>query len=224
MFKLDNYQMHKGEKLICHAESVKMIERGHVVICGEVGSGKSSLIKSLINFDQYQGKISFQDQDIKDLLITKYCGYIPQNLEYYFICNTVVDEIKFSTGRTTEQVIAYLADNNLSEKAYYNPSLLSGGEQIRLALLIANINAVAVMILDETLTNNDYQNLLAMRKEVSKFSKQGLVIEVTHDFDEIIQADQILFIDNGEIVDIKQEELYKNSTAIKLWRLYDCIK
>lgn len=218
MYTIDKYELKIKDTTILTVESLEMISKGHVVICGEIGSGKSTFAKSLINFNEFSGKINYKGNNIKEFKITKYCNYIPQSLQYYFLMSSVIDEIKFATGADDNSIEEQLCEYRLSNKVYENPSSLSGGEQIRLAMLIARLNKVETIILDETVAMNDFQNLKKISEEVELMKQDCLVIEISHDLERISKADQILFIDNRSIVTFDTvKELLQNESASHLW-------
>ncbi len=209
MFKFEDFSIRFADKEIVHIPDLELVNQGHIIIFGEIGSGKSSIAKSLIGFNEYSGNIYYNNQLIKKHQVNPDISYVPQNLEYYFIMNSVLDEIKFVSGLPTEDIEILLKKYSLYEMRYRSPQILSGGERVRLVSLLCEINQSKVLILDETVAMNDYRNLKVITEEINKFIANGvLLIEISHDITRLNRADQIVYIKD------KRVHLYANSKQL----------
>ncbi len=223
MFKINNYSYEIDEKCLFKANSLEMISRGHVVICGEIGCGKSTFAKSLIGFNEFSGEILFNGKAVKHKVANKQISYVPQNLEYYFIMANVLDEIIFTTGTEEARAIALLEKYNLSHTLKQSPHVLSGGEKVRLVSLLNEVNEAKCLILDETVSMNDYVNTQLISREIDNIIEKGtLVIEISHDINRIHHADQIFFIHNQEMIEFDSFAEFKaDQNVAQVWGMND---
>lgn len=223
MFRLKDFKLEVEKKLLFSSSEMKMIDNGHIVICGEIGCGKSSFAKSLIGFKQYSGEMFFNQKRVIHNVQNNEIAYIPQNLEYYFIMANVWDEIVFNKKLEDKEIIYLLEKYQLSHTKKLSPQVLSGGEKVRLVSLLNEINDAKCLILDETVAMNDYHNTKVIAAEIEKIIANGtLVIEISHNINRIRQADQILFIHKQELYQYKSfEEFIKNEDVKKVWGLND---
>ncbi len=225
MFKFEDYSLKFDGELIVEIANLEFISKGHIMICGEIGSGKSSLAKSLIGYNDFSGKIKFQDVEVEKNKINESISYVPQNLEYYFIMSRIIDEIMFSTGITEAEIDKLLLKYQLLEMKDSSPQVLSGGEKVRLVALLSEIKKAKVLILDETIAMNDYKNLMLITKEIRNIIESGmLVIEITHDFNRLKEADQIIYVKDHQVQNYYNiEDLIKNNQEIsmELREIYD---
>ncbi len=200
MFYLEQVKIEYDKRVILAIEKLSLINQGHIMIFGEIGSGKSTLAKALIGFQQFKGTITYKDSQVKTGTLVPNITYVPQNLEYYFIMNRVIDEIKFVSGLTDEVIEELLKKYHLLNLKDHNPQTLSGGEKIRLVSLLCEVNAAEVLIFDETVSMNDYQNLKIIINEIENYLQDNkLIIEITHDLERLESADQILYVNNHQV-------------------------
>ncbi len=200
MFYLEQVKIEYDKRVILAIEKLSLINQGHIMIFGEIGSGKSTLAKALIGFQQFKGTITYKDSQVKTGTLVPNITYVPQNLEYYFIMNRVIDEIKFVSGLTDEVIEELLKKYHLLDLKDHNPQTLSGGEKIRLVSLLCEVNAAEVLIFDETVSMNDYQNLKIIINEIENYLQDNkLIIEITHDLERLESADQILYVNNHQV-------------------------
>ena len=210
MFEIDGYKFKNDKEILLQVDKLTLAKTGLISICGEIGCGKSTLLKSLINFTEYEGTILYNDINIKQMSINDKISYIPQNLEYYFLTNTLREEVILATGVEIDFYEDLVKKFNISHLIDSNIDSISGGEQIRCALFLNELCLVECLILDETLSMNDHKNLSMLSDEVTKLSKNKLIIEVSHDLTRISKADTILFICNKKIVQFDSFKEFKN--------------
>lgn len=211
MFEFNNFSLNFDDNIIVEIPNLKLIESGHIVICGEIGSGKSSIAKSLIGYNEFNGEIIYKNNKIEFSKINPEINYVPQNLEYYFLMNSVIDEVMFSSGLSVYEIEKLLHKYGLIEQKNRNPQVLSGGEKVRLVALLCEVNHSRVLILDETVSMNDYHNLQLITKEITNFIKNNiLVVEISHEFNRLELADQIIFVSNKKVFEYDSFENFIN--------------
>ena len=190
------------------------VEKGeYVAIIGHNGSGKSTLAKlfnGLIKPDS--GTITvdgFSSHDKKSLFeIRKRVGVVFQNPDNQLVASIVEDDVAFGPENlgVPRQEIGTRIDFALKavgmEKfRHSSPTRLSGGQKQRIA--IAGVLALMpdVLVLDESTAMLDPQGRKEVLKVVEKLNKEQnvTVITITHYMDEVVCADKVYVINDGEI-------------------------
>ncbi len=223
MFKINNFKQEINDKLILEIAELQMINQGHIVICGEIGCGKSSFVKALVGYYEFSGEVVYNNEAVEYQKSNSQISYVPQNLEYYFLMASVVDEIMFATGLSEQEIDRLLVKYSLSKSKNLSPQSLSGGEKVRLVSLMNEVTKTKTIILDETVAMNDYTNTQTIDQELMAIIDRGiLVIEISHELNRIKKADQILFIHEKEIITFNSYEEFKSNHAVNtVWRIID---
>ena len=193
------------------------IERGEIVaIVGKSGAGKSTLLHILGTLDQADGgQVSINGTDVSRLSNKKLADFRNQNLGFVFQFHHLLPEFtalenaampaliggkseSVARKRATE-LLDYLG---LSSRLTHKPTELSGGEQQRVAVARALMNAPAVVFADEptgnldTASSKDLHDLLFKLREDFK---QTFVI-VTHNEELARMSDRTLTMEDGLLV------------------------
>lgn len=195
-------------------------------IIGSTGSGKSTLINLIPRlFDVTAGKILFDGVNIKDVKLKdlrERIGFIPQ--KGMLFSGTVRENISFTNKRVTKDMLELASNisqssefiNNLEKKYDYELSQsgknVSGGQKQRLCIARAIAADPDVYIFDDSFSALDYKTDLKLRKELAKVTKNKTIIIVAQRISTIINADQIIVLDNGRVVGIgTHKELMKDN-------------
>ena len=199
-------------------------------IIGSTGSGKSTLINLIPRlFDVTSGKILFDGINIKDVKLKdlrERIGFIPQRGTLF--SGTIKENISFTNKRVTKDMLELASNisqssefiNNLDNKYDYEISQsgknVSGGQKQRLCIARAIATDPDVYIFDDSFSALDYKTDLKLRKELAKVTKNKTIIIVAQRISTIINADQIIVLDNGRVVGIgTHEELLKDNAIYK---------
>ncbi|AXI07622.1 energy-coupling factor ABC transporter ATP-binding protein [Oceanobacillus zhaokaii] len=194
--------------------SFEIYEDEWVAIIGHNGSGKSTIAK-LVNgllFPQ-QGEIVIDGQLVNEESIwniRKEVGMVFQNPDNQFVGATVQDDVAFgmeNRGFPREDMVKRIDETlkAVGMQAYRltEPHRLSGGQKQRVA--IASVLAISpkVLILDEATAMLDPNGRKEIMETVSQLqNSQGLsLITITHDLHEVVQADRVIVMNEGEIWD-----------------------
>lgn len=190
------------------------VEQGEwLAIVGHNGSGKSTLARAIDGLLPFkQGSITVGGVALTPATVwtvREQIGMIFQNPDNQFVGATVEDDVAFglenrqlSREEMVPRVQQALQAVGMQDFAHREPSSLSGGQQQRVAL--AGIVAIApqILILDEATSMLDprgRQDMLALVRQLHQ-QQHLTVISITHDIDEAAQADRVLVIDDGHLV------------------------
>ena len=197
---------------------------------GSTGSGKSTVVNLIPRlFDPTSGKILVNNVNLKDLKIKKVrslIGYIPQKGKLFK--GTIMDNISFGQTKLNKELVFESAKMSESVE-FINESLdkfnreiseeasnVSGGQKQRLSIARALAINPDVLIFDDSFSALDTKTDLQVRKNLKKIKKDKLIFIVAQRISTIMNADNIIVLNNGEIESMgTHEELLKNSKVYK---------
>lgn len=187
-----------------------------VAIVGKSGSGKSTLSKLLLRmYDVDSGEIRINGVNIKDIdlqYLRDRIAYVPQEVALFD--NTVAYNVAYGANRRIEpwEIIAACKaarihdeimqlplayDTNLGERG----SMLSGGQRQRISIARAIIKQPDIVILDEATSNLDVINEAEVYRAIMNLARGRTAIFITHSFVEVMSADRVIVMSNGEIIE-----------------------
>jgi putative ABC transport system ATP-binding protein len=209
------YPLLSGDVVALDDISLSITKGEFVAIIGPSGSGKSTLLNQLGCLDvptsgdlRIGGKsiTEMNDYELTRLRLTT-IGFIFQkfnllpllsayeNVEYPY---TLKYRKKDTTGRVTK-LLAMVGINE--DLAKHKPSELSGGQQQRVAIARALVNNPKILLCDEPTGNLDSKTGMLVMKILRKLNEKGkTLIIVTHDPSIAAQADRVVMIKDGRIV------------------------
>lgn len=196
-----------GKKVILEDITFTLKSGESVAIIGKNGCGKSTLLKimaGVMNADA--GEISYYGES-RLRQRTKMCGYVPQEnplLEQL----SVKDNLYLWGGKKAVFQREILEEFQLHELLRTPVERLSGGMKRRLSVACALLNEPSILLLDEPTATLDIFYKEQMLNWVKAFQrKNGIVIIVTHEEQEILNADRCFFMEAGKIKELKKEEV-----------------
>lgn len=215
IIEFEKARIFQKDNLILTDVNLSINKGEFVYFIGKVGTGKSSLIKTInaeIPLKEGEGKVTgFDLKKIK----TKQVPFLRRKLGIVFqdfqllSDRSVHDNLQFvlkATGWTSKQEIndriaQVLEKVNLGYKGYKMPHQLSGGEQQRVVIARALLNDPEIILADEPTGNLDPETSVNLMKILLEISSSGrAVIMATHDYNMVKQfpARTIKF-DNGKV-------------------------
>ena len=201
-----------------------------MAIIGSTGSGKSSLVHLLPRLYEYQqGSIKIDAMELNTIdkhWIRKNVGLVLQ--EPFLYAKTIKENIRLSDPSMTDEKVYEAArtasihdDINSFDKKYdtfvgERGVSLSGGQKQRMAIARTIINESPIVVFDDSLSAVDTETDLSIRKALNTRKNKATTIIISHRISTVSEADMILVIDKGEIIQrgthrelINEEGLYK---------------
>ncbi|MCU0535693.1 MAG: ABC transporter ATP-binding protein/permease [Hydrococcus sp. Prado102] len=187
-----------------------------VALVGRSGSGKSTLIKLLFRyFDPLQGSILIDGEDIKTLDIASYrkrLAIVHQEVDVFngtILDNLVYGNPKISFEKVEEACQIARVDEFIDElpKGYYTVVgergvRLSGGQRQRLGIARALIVNPDILIFDEATSSLDYESERSIQLAMQSILGTRTTIIIAHRLSTIREADKIVVLDSGRVVEV----------------------
>ncbi len=187
-----------------------------VALVGRSGSGKSTIANLFTRFyDVDSGSIELDGHDIRDYELKnlrEHFALVSQNVHLFN--DTVANNIAYAAGEvySREQIehAAKLAhatefikgmENGIDTVVGENGASLSGGQRQRIAIARALLREAPVLILDEATSALDTESERAIQSALEELQKDKTVLVIAHRLSTIEQADEILVVDDGHIVE-----------------------
>lgn len=204
-------------------------------IVGPSGGGKTTITRLIARFwDVQEGSITIGGHDVKEFTcdsLLKNMSMVFQNV--YLFHDTIENNIKFGCPDAThEQVVeaakkAFCHDFISALPQGYDTvigeggSTLSGGEKQRISIARAMLKDAPIILLDEATASVDPENEVHLQQAISALVKNKTLIVIAHRLSTIRDADQILVVDNGKIVEkgVHAELIQQKGIYQKFWNI-----
>lgn len=209
-----SFKYPNSERIILDNVSLHINKGERVCLIGDIGSGKSTILKLLLEYYQpYKGIVYFDGVSYKDMNIKtlrSHIGYVPQ--QSILFNRTILDNILYGNKHHTkvdvENAIAYFGLHNeftrfekgLDTHVGKNGSKLSGGQRQLIWCLRVVMQNPDIIILDEPTASVDDKTKAALHRMLNTMMQDKMVIMVTHDsFLEGI-ATRVIKLSDGHVV------------------------
>lgn len=218
---------YKNEKII-EELSLEIFREGVTAIAGKNGSGKSTLAKILVGLEKpTEGEVIIDGNkvDYEDLTeLREKISLVFQNPNNQIIGTKVVDDLAFALenrGLSREEMlkrIQNLAEQlEITELLEKDPSELSGGQKQIVAIAGILIFNPKIIILDEITSMLDIVSKKKIYELIERLKKNHTIILVTHDPEELLFSDRIIYLEKGRIIlDKTSEEFYSDYEFLKV--------
>ena len=212
--EFQNVDFGYDSRTVLHDVSFRIPEKTMTAIVGPSGSGKSTICNLIARFyDVQSGSILVGGHDVRETT----CDSLLQNISMvfqnvYLFHDTIRNNICFGMPEATEEQIIAAAkaarchDFIMALPDGYDTVVgegggtLSGGEKQRISIARAMLKNAPIVILDEATASIDPENEHLIQQALSELTNGKTVITIAHRLATIENADQILVIDDGKVV------------------------
>ena len=224
----DHVSFSYEKKPILKDVSVTLRDRSTTAIVGPSGSGKTTFCNLIARFwDVDRGSIRIGGSDVRDYTLESLMDQISivfQNV--YLFADTIENNIKFGCPNATHAQVVEAAKKACCDdfieslpKGYETVigeggASLSGGEKQRISIARAMLKDAPIVILDEATANVDPENEDRLQRAIEALTGDKTIIMIAHRLKTVKNADQILVIDHGEIVQQGRHETLINQKGI----------
>jgi len=185
-----------------------------IAFIGSTGSGKSTLVQLIPRFyDVTLGKIKVDGVDVRDYRLKSLrqkIGFIPQKALLF--TGTIADNLRYGKEDASHEDLHQAADvaqakdfiesreEGFATHLAEGGSNLSGGQKQRLSIARAVIKGPDIYIFDDSFSALDYRTDAILRRRFKEVTQDATVLIVAQRVGTIMDADQIIVLDKGEIV------------------------
>ncbi|MBU7314788.1 ABC transporter ATP-binding protein [Paenibacillus oleatilyticus] len=215
--------------------SVRMPAGSFTALVGPSGSGKSTILRLAARFyDPVEGKVLLGGQDMRSMdpeALLRKVSMVFQDV--YLFQDTIGNNIRFGRSDATQQEVEEAArlacchefimklprgyDTMVGEGG----STLSGGEKQRISIARAILKNAPIVLLDEATASLDPENEVEIQRAIDHLVQGRTVIVIAHRLKTIKNADNIIVLDNGRVVEQGRHHdlLQREGLYARLWHL-----
>ena len=211
--KLENVTFsYDGKRDVLKNVNMTFPEKGMTAIVGESGCGKSTVVNMLVGaFRPQKGDVTVGGKQLEKLSRENWYSHLSAvSYNTYIFNESVRDNFKMAKENVSdEEIFAALEKVNLKEFIEENGGLnkvitedannISGGQKQRLALAIALVSGKDIYVFDEATSNIDIESEAVIMKNIKAISKNRSVIVISHRLANVVPADNIYYMEEGEI-------------------------
>lgn len=198
-----------ADKEVLHAIHFKA-DKGMIGFVGESGSGKSTIASLLMGqYSNYRGELKLSGYEIKDINVYPYMTLV--SLESYLFSGSLRDNLAMAKDVSDKEMNIVLEkvgifdyvneQGGLDMRILEGGKNLSGGPRQRLVLARALLKDSPIYIMDEATSNIDVESENKIVEVLYELSKEKLVICISHRLANLIHADAIYCLKDGDIVE-----------------------
>ena len=214
------------ESPVLHNISFKAKPGETIAFIGSTGSGKSTLVQLIPRFyDVTLGKILVDGVDVREYnlkALRQKIGFIPQKALLF--TGTIAENLRYGKEEASQEELSQAAEvaqakdfiesreERFETHLAEGGSNLSGGQKQRLSIARAVVKKPDIYIFDDSFSALDYKTDAVLRRRLKEVTGRATVLIVAQRVGTIMDADQIIVLDQGEIVGCgKHEELMETN-------------
>ncbi len=215
-----NFRYPDGHRMILEDVSLEIPKGKTIAIVGASGAGKSTLVDLIPRFyDPTGGSITIDGTDIKDVRISDLRSLIGNvNQESILFNDTIFNNIAFGVENATMESVIEAAkianahDFIMEKEGGYNFNIgdrgvkLSGGQRQRISIARAILKNPPILILDEATASLDTESEKIVQEALDRLMSSRTTIAIAHRLSTIRNADEIIVMDEGHIVERGKHE------------------
>lgn len=218
--ELRNVYFSYEHREVIHDMNIKIPQNTTTAIVGPSGSGKTTICSLITRFwDVDRGEVIVGGHNVKDFtcesLLNNF-STVFQNV--YLFEDTILNNIRFGKPNATLEEVQEVAKKAcchgfiealpMGYDTYVGEggSSLSGGEKQRISIARAILKDAPIIILDEATASVDPENEQSLQIAIKELTRNKTVIMIAHRLSTVQDADQILVIDNGRLVQLGRHD------------------
>ncbi|AIZ79160.1 heme ABC transporter permease/ATP-binding protein CydD [Actinobacillus equuli] len=185
--------------------------RQHIALVGQSGAGKTSLMNMLLGFLPYQGSVTVNGVELRELNLAQYrqkLAWVGQNPQ--LIKGSLKENILLGNPNATEAQLEQALALSKADEFVYHLGLdsqvqdanagISGGQAQRIAIARALLRDYELLLLDEPTASLDMQSEQQVLNALQHLSQTQTTLMITHRIEDLKQCDEIWVMKQGEIV------------------------
>jgi ATP-binding cassette subfamily C protein len=214
--KLENVTFsYDGKRDVLKNVSMTFPERGMTAIVGESGCGKSTIVNMIIGAHRPKGgdvtvggtplKELSRESYYSNLAVVSYNTYIFNQTvrENFYLANKNISDDKIFEALEKVNLKEFIEENGGLDKVITEDAAnISGGQKQRLALAVNLVADKAIYVFDEATSNIDIESEAIIMHNIKELSKDKSVIVISHRLANVVPADNIYYMEEGEIKEV----------------------
>ncbi|MEI8200708.1 MAG: ABC transporter ATP-binding protein [Eubacteriales bacterium] len=213
-FKDVNFRYHGADEDVLSDITFTARPGETTAFIGSTGSGKSTLVNLILRFyDVTKGQILINDVDVREVSqkeLRSHIGYVPQ--KGVLLSGTIASNLRYGKKDATDEEILTASQvaqamefidektDRFESEISQGGDNVSGGQKQRLSIARALVKRAQIYIFDDSFSALDFQTDIALRKALKANTGDSTLLIVAQRVSTIMNAEQIIVLDNGRIV------------------------
>ena len=198
-------------KCLTQPLNFEMCEKQHIALVGQSGAGKSSLMNMLLGFLPYEGSVTINGVELRELNLSQWrakLAWVGQNPQ--LIRGSLKENILLGNREVSEQSLEQALSRSKADEFVYRLGLehqvqdsnagISGGQAQRIAIARALLRDYELLMLDEPTASLDLQSEQQVLEALQHLSQQHTTLMITHRVEDLANCDEIWVMKKGEII------------------------
>ena len=198
-------------KCLTQPLNFEICEKQHIALVGQSGAGKSSLMNMLLGFLPYEGSVTINGVELRELNLSQWrakLAWVGQNPQ--LIRGSLKENILLGNREVSEQSLEQALLRSKADEFVYRLGLehqvqdsnagISGGQAQRIAIARALLRDYELLMLDEPTASLDLQSEQQVLEALQHLSQQHTTLMITHRVEDLANCDEIWVMKKGEII------------------------
>ena len=198
-------------KCLTQPLNFEICEKQHIALVGQSGAGKSSLMNMLLGFLPYEGSVTINGVELRELNLSQWrakLAWVGQNPQ--LIRGSLKENILLGNREVSEQSLEQALSRSKADEFVYRLGLehqvqdsnagISGGQAQRIAIASALLRDYELLMLDEPTASLDLQSEQQVLEALQHLSQQHTTLMITHRVEDLANCDEIWVMKKGEII------------------------